>query len=63
MNTKFDNPKILLIGSDKQINNKDIIDNDKSYFNLLNMKIQKLNPQIIVINGKLKLELKDLIFK
>ena len=63
MNTKFDNPKILLIGSDKQINNKDNIDNDKSYFNLLNMKIQKLNPQIIVINGKLKPELKDLIFK
>ena len=57
MNIEFDNPKILLIVSDKQINNKHNIDNDKSYFNLLNMKIQKLNPQIILIKGKLKPEL------
>ena len=63
MKTEFDNPKILLIGSDKQINNKDNTDNDKSYFNILNMKIQKLNPQIILLKDKLNPELQDLIFK
>ena len=36
---------------------------DKSYFNILNKKIQKLNPQIILIGEKLSTELQNLIFQ